>query len=182
MQDCERQLVDLWGKKTNKHDLMLHKSSESFYWCCLEEKVFLSDVISITTKWWKSLKCCSLLLRISENVKNDSERNCSRNTSELWNFRAINITLSTKDTPGKIWPIRKTLLKFLLLHGFHGIINKLTLKDNTVSYCFTLFIFGGPCHLSVGPNLVLGAFFSSEQLVYSVINQINTSLPVLLPH
>ena len=27
-------------------------------------------------------------------------------------------------------------------------INKLTLKDNTVSYCFTSFKCGGPCHLS----------------------------------
>ena len=26
-------------------------------------------------------------------------------------------------------------------------VNKLTLKDNTFSYCFTLFICGGPCHL-----------------------------------
>ena len=31
---------------------------------------------------------------------------------------------------------------------FLGWINKLTLKGNTISYCFTLCIFGGPCHLS----------------------------------
>ena len=30
---------------------------------------------------------------------------------------------------------------------FHDWINKLTLKDNTISYCFTLFIGGGPCLL-----------------------------------
>ena len=34
-------------------------------------------------------------------------------------------------------------------------INKLTLKNNTVSYCFTLFIYGGPCHLSTNKFLRL---------------------------
>ena len=30
----------------------------------------------------------------------------------------------------------------------HYSTDKLTLKNNTISYCFTLFIFGGPCHIS----------------------------------
>ena len=40
------------------------------------------------------------------------------------------------------------LNKLNKLSCFHDRINKLTLKDNTVSYCFSLFICGGPCHLS----------------------------------
>ena len=42
-------------------------------------------------------------------------------------------------------------------------LNKLTLKDNKISYCFMLFIFGGPCHLSS----VLGTIFSSENRFFS---------------
>ena len=34
------------------------------------------------------------------------------------------------------------------LLSFCDKINKLTLKDSTISYSFTLFIFGGPYHLS----------------------------------
>ena len=37
------------------------------------------------------------------------------------------------------------VLKLNSLH-LHHCINKLTLKDNTISYC-TLFIFGGPCQM-----------------------------------
>ena len=37
-------------------------------------------------------------------------------------------------------------------------MNKLTLKDNTISYCFTLYIIGGLCHL-VAYDSVLGTCF-----------------------
>ena len=37
--------------------------------------------------------------------------------------------------------------------------------DNTISYCFTLFIRGGPCHLS-SPNSVLETLFSSENSLF----------------
>ena len=42
-------------------------------------------------------------------------------------------------------------------------INKLTFKDNTISYCFALFIFGGPCHLS---NFKQCTIFSSQTSVF----------------
>ena len=47
---------------------------------------------------------------------------------------------------------------------FHDWINKLTIKDSTVSYCFTLLICGGPCHLS--SFKVLTNLFSSENSLF----------------
>ena len=44
-------------------------------------------------------------------------------------------------------------------------LNKLTLKDTTVSYCFILFLCGGPCHLQ---TVFWDLIFLWEQLVYSV--------------
>ena len=45
------------------------------------------------------------------------------------------------------------------------LINKLTLQDNTVWYCFTLLIFGGPCHLS-SLNQCSWDFISSESSLF----------------
>ena len=42
--------------------------------------------------------------------------------------------------------------------------NKLILKNNTVSYCFTLLTFGGPCHLS--SFSVLWTLFPSENSLF----------------
>ena len=43
-------------------------------------------------------------------------------------------------------------------------INRPTVKDNTISYCFALFVFGGPHHISS-----FWLIFLWEQLVYSVM-------------
>ena len=43
--------------------------------------------------------------------------------------------------------LREKFKIFFMLWFFHDRINKLTLKDNAVSYCFTLCECGGPCHL-----------------------------------
>ena len=50
--------------------------------------------------------------------------------------------------------------------SLHNWINKLTLKDNTISYSFTLFICGGPCHLSSFKQLcaVIGTLWLSNLL------------------
>ena len=45
-------------------------------------------------------------------------------------------------------------------------MNKLTLKDETISYWFTLFIFGGPCHLPISKHCSGDLIFLCEQLVY----------------
>ena len=55
--------------------------------------------------------------------------------------------------------------------------NKLTLKDNTVSYCFPLFIWGGPCHLSSFKQCSRDLIFLWEQLVYNILLEV-----ALLPH
>ena len=56
---------------------------------------------------------------------------------------------------------------------FHDWINKLTLKDNTILYSFiyTLFICGGPCHLSSFIECSGDLIFHWEQLVYSVLEK-----------
>ena len=54
-------------------------------------------------------------------------------------------------------------------------INKLTSKDNTISYCFTLFTCGGPCRLSSFKQCSGDLIFLWELLVYSLEF-------VLLPH
>ena len=61
-------------------------------------------------------------------------------------------------------------------------MNKLTLKDKTVSYYFTVFICGGPCHLSSLKQCSGDLIYSREQLVYSVMEKNNNSDFVLLPH
>ena len=52
-------------------------------------------------------------------------------------------------------------------------INKLTFKDNTISYRFTLFICGGPRHLSSFKQCPGDLIFLWEQLVYSVMWQVS---------
>ena len=52
---------------------------------------------------------------------------------------------------------------------------------NTISYCFTLFICGGPCHLSSFKHCCVDLLFLWEQLVYSVIEKINICELVLPP-
>ena len=49
----------------------------------------------------------------------------------------------------------------------------MTLKDNTISNCFTLFICGRPCHLSSHKDCFGNFIFIWEQLVYSVMGNIN---------
>ena len=48
---------------------------------------------------------------------------------------------------------------------------KLTLMDKTITYCFALFIFGGPCHLSSFTQCFGDLIFVREQLVYSVMEE-----------
>ena len=62
--------------------------------------------------------------------------------SVIFSFRENNLS-EEKDVH---WLIILCLCK-LNKHWMNR-INKVTLKDNTVSYCFTLFICGGPCHPS----------------------------------
>ena len=52
---------------------------------------------------------------------------------------------------------------------YHDWINKLTWKDNTISYCFILLICGGPCHLANFKQYFGDLIFLLEQLVYSAI-------------
>ena len=55
-------------------------------------------------------------------------------------------------------------------------LKKLTLKDNTVSYCFPLFMFGGPCHLSSFKQCSVDLIFLSEQSkTFTSTNENNTS-------
>ena len=64
--------------------------------------------------------------------------------------------------------------------SFHDWINKLALKENSVSHCLTLCICGGPCHLS---NCVLGTLFSSENSLFIQLwKNKHISEFVLLPH
>ena len=60
--------------------------------------------------------------------------------------------------------------------------NKLTLKDKRVSNCFTLFICGGPCHLLSFKQYSGDLISLWEQLVYSVMEKMDISEFVLLPH
>ena len=55
------------------------------------------------------------------------------------------------------------------LSFFHDWITKLTLKDNKVSYCLTLFARGRPCHLSSFKQCSGTLFFLWEQLVCSLM-------------
>ena len=57
---------------------------------------------------------------------------------------------------------------------FHDWINKLILKDNTVSYCFTLFICGRPCHLS-SFRQYSWTLFSSENSLFIQLCKTNIS-------
>ena len=57
---------------------------------------------------------------------------------------------------------------------FHDWINKVTLNDNTLSFCFTLFICGGPCHLV--SNSVLGTLFSSDNSLFIQLSKIEIFL------
>ena len=57
-------------------------------------------------------------------------------------------------------------------------MNKPTLKDDTISHSFTLFICGGPCHPSSN-SVPWDLIFLGEQLVYSVMAKINSSNFVL---
>ena len=47
-------------------------------------------------------------------------------------------------------------------------LNRQTLKENTISYCLTLFICGGPCHLFSFKHLS----FLREQLLYSLMERL----------
>ena len=66
----------------------------------------------------------------------------------------------------------------LRFHDWINWINKLTLKDDTVSYGMTLFICGGPCLLSSIRLSSGDLIFLWEQLAYSVTEK----MLVLLPH
>ena len=50
-------------------------------------------------------------------------------------------------------------------------INKLSSKAKTITFCFTLFICGGPCHLSCIKQCTGDLIFLSEQLVYSIMGK-----------
>ena len=63
----------------------------------------------------------------------------------------------------------------LFFHDWINWKNKLILKDETLTNCFTSFIFSEPCHLS-------GFKLWDKQLVYSVMGKINMAEFVLLPH
>ena len=58
--------------------------------------------------------------------------------------------------------------------------NKPTLKVNTISYCYTLFIGGGPCHLSSFRQCSLDLIFLWEKLVIFAMKKINISEFALL--
>ena len=69
------------------------------------------------------------------------------------------------------------------LFCFHDCIHrrkKLTLKDTATSHCFTLFIRGGPCHLSSFKQSSGDLIFLWERLDYSVMEKINISECALL--
>ena len=53
----------------------------------------------------------------------------------------------------------RSILTDFIFYAKTNEINKLTLKDNTVSYCFTLFTCGGPCHLSSFKTVFWTLFF-----------------------
>ena len=52
--------------------------------------------------------------------------------------------------------------------------------DNTVSYCFTLFICGGPCHLSSFKQCSGDLTYIWEQLDYSVMENVCIITSLLL--
>ena len=68
-------------------------------------------------------------------------------------------------------PKQTKQINSLCFHDLTNWINKLNLKDNRVSYCFNLFICGGPCHLSSFQQCSLDLIFLWEQLVYSVMEK-----------
>ena len=59
-------------------------------------------------------------------------------------------------------------------------MNKLTLKDNTISHCFTLFIFGGPCHLSSFRQCYGNIIFPQKSFFYALMEKMNVPEFVLL--
>ena len=55
-------------------------------------------------------------------------------------------------------------------------INKLSLKDDTTSYCFTLFIYvADPATILASNSVSWDPIFLWEQLVYSVMDKMNSS-------
>ena len=66
----------------------------------------------------------------------------------------------------------KSFLFALCLHKLNKVMtekkkkHKLTIKDNTTSYCSTLFTCGGPCHLSSFKQCSIPYVFLWEQLLY----------------
>ena len=50
-------------------------------------------------------------------------------------------------------------------------MSKLTLKNNTASSCFTLFIFGGPCHLYSLRQFSCGSYFPLRAACSSVTEE-----------
>ena len=60
--------------------------------------------------------------------------------------------------------------------------DKLTIKDNTISDGFTLFICGGPCHLSSFKQCSRNFIFLWKQFFYSIIEKMNISEFVLWPY
>ena len=69
-------------------------------------------------------------------------------------------------------------LNRLSLSSWLNKLNKPTLKDNTVSYPFTLFTFGGPCHLSSFKQWSRGPHFPLRKgrLVLSVMGTISIAV------
>ena len=75
---------------------------------------------------------------------------------------------SVKHDGGNVW--KGTLNKGRLhFHGWINCVNKLTLNDGAVSYIFTLFIRGGPCHVSSFKQCSGDLIILWEQLVYSFV-------------
>ena len=59
----------------------------------------------------------------------------------------------------------------VLIHNWINWIHKLTLKGNTISHCFTLFITGGPFHLCSFKQCSWDLIFLWDQLVDSIMGR-----------
>ena len=92
--------------------------------------------------------------------------NCHRRSQFLLSSQNFN---QKRKIFSELNKLNKQTLLFFSFHDWMNRINKLTLKDDTISCCFTLFICGGPCHLSsshLASNCVLGTLFSSENRLF----------------
>ena len=92
-------------------------------------------------------------------------------TQDVWTFWGYTVMLCIV-VKGALCSFWEDILRDLCWLPFHDWINwisKLTLKDETVSYCLTFFICGGPCHLSSLKQCSGDLIFLWEQLVYSVM-------------